>query len=357
MLYPYKYPGIRLDENGNKLPSTQSIQSFVNYIMLEVVLKAKKYPNAEFSSDMVIKKYRLLVQKCKVKLFKPISDLYSICRKLDNKHIKILRKAVIENNRIKDLCEGKFSPVRYSYIETHFGDCDGEKLVRDIQALCNNLYDHTLACRTFENKYGTFYDYYTSVVKRDKTCRFCGRDKTILDENDSKRNAFDHYLPKGIYPFVSINFHNLVPICDECNSKFKLENDILLREDGTRRKVFYPFSKEQYEIKIKIQLNGVYNKHPQKDDLKITYSCDGHQEEVESWLNIFDIDERYKTICCDSLNSFAQSIYNRVVRHNSRLSLADIIDMCEENKYSDMNFLRVPFYKAIFSTLGLIDNE
>lgn len=32
----------------------------------------------------------------------------------------------------------------------------------------------------------------------------------------TKREAYDHYRPKPLYPFNSVNFRNLAPACHEC---------------------------------------------------------------------------------------------------------------------------------------------
>lgn len=111
MLYPYKYPKAKI----------QQLQSFVNYIMLEVVLRAKKIPASTFSVGLVIPKYKGIIRDVNAKyILDPISNMYLDSKKLDRFHLKLLRKAVLENNRIEELCDGRFSPVRYKYLSTFF---------------------------------------------------------------------------------------------------------------------------------------------------------------------------------------------------------------------------------------------
>ena len=57
MLYPYKYPKAKI----------QQLQSFVNYIMLEVVLRAKKIPDPTFSVGLVILKYEGIIRDVNAK--------------------------------------------------------------------------------------------------------------------------------------------------------------------------------------------------------------------------------------------------------------------------------------------------
>lgn len=47
------------------------------------------------------------------------------------------------------------------------------------------------------------------------TCPYCQLDDV---------SHIDHYLPRGIFPELSISLQNLVMSCDTCNSKYKKEN-------------------------------------------------------------------------------------------------------------------------------------
>ena len=56
-------------------------------------------------------------------------------------------------------------------------------------------------------------------------------------------------MPKGSYPFISVNFKNLAPMCSECNSSYKLAKDPTKHIDplhaasgSTRRKSFYSYA-------------------------------------------------------------------------------------------------------------------
>lgn len=75
-------------------------------------------------------------------------------------------------------------------------------------------------------KIGDIDDHYQTFVQTNKAgkCPFCGIND-LLGEYHSKREAYDHYLPKALYPFNSINFRNLVPACHHCNSSYKTSKD------------------------------------------------------------------------------------------------------------------------------------
>ncbi|MFB2553388.1 HNH endonuclease [Ensifer soli] len=83
-------------------------------------------------------------------------------------------------------------------------------------------------------------------------CPFCGIG-SIKRAHFKEREAYDHYLPKSIYPFNSINFRNLAPACHECNSSYKLTKDPAHSGVG-RRKAFYPYSESSYLIELDMTL-------------------------------------------------------------------------------------------------------
>lgn len=85
-----------------------------------------------------------------------------------------------------------------------------------------------------------------------KTCTFCGINQ--LPNPESYRADYDHLAFKGLYPISTINLKNIAPSCSECNSKFKLQKDILYSDDlVTRRVSNYPFKSF---IDVQIDLSG-----------------------------------------------------------------------------------------------------
>ena len=57
-------------------------------------------------------------------------------------------------------------------------------------------------------------------MKGLRVCPYCGSD--ILKNLRNHKGQFiksqlDHYLPKSKYPFLSLNFYNLFPVCKDCN--------------------------------------------------------------------------------------------------------------------------------------------
>lgn len=135
MLYSYQYPKAKI----------QRLQSFVNYIMLEVVLRARKIPDATFSEALVIPKYVPFIRDINPKYIKnPLIDMYDISKKLSSMHLKVLRKAVYENNKIEELCEGNGTPIRYKDMKALFVKDFEIRMLKNIKLFCKNLYEECL---------------------------------------------------------------------------------------------------------------------------------------------------------------------------------------------------------------------
>lgn len=72
-------------------------------------------------------------------------------------------------------------------------------------------------------------------------CPYCNRTFTVTVEK-SKMNGkgkgvrpeFDHYFPRKYYPYLSVNFYNLIPACGICN-KFKSYHDTY------KNPILYPY--------------------------------------------------------------------------------------------------------------------
>lgn len=343
MLYPYKYPKAII----------QHLQSFVNYIMLEVVLRAKKISASKFSVSLVIPKYVPLVTDINDDyVFTPISEMYKRAKKLDSFHLRLLRKAIYENNKIEELCEGAYTPISYKYLESLFKQDFEVEMLGYIKTFCTKLYEKCLSLKPIYDRYGKLKDYHDVLVQDDDRCHCCGN-TTLVTKFDTVRNAFDHYLAKQTYPFVSVNFKNLVPLCYNCNSLYKRGKDVLFFR-GKRQKAFYPFTTKSYDIKIQITFRPsvIYTKEVKPADFDIQCTCVGHQEETNNWMRIYSIRKRYKSKCCNhTFKVDLERIIDEASMH--KRSVEESLSLLENNLEGDMNFLKVPFFRAALETLSV----
>ena len=121
-------------------------------------------------------------------------------------------------------------------------------------------------------------------------CPFCGCE--YFDAPGAPREALDHYLSYNRYPFAAANLRNLVPMGQKCNSRYKLAQDILRADDdGSRRRSYYPYG-DVPEISVSLDdsvpFGGADGQLPLWE-----IHVDVKTEEVDTWLAVFSIRERY----------------------------------------------------------------
>lgn len=162
--------------------------------------------------------------------------------------------------------------------------------------------------KALTDEYGSIQEHFNEFKKQQngKVCPFCGITalKPISDRN--RRNAYDHYIPKAKYPFVSINFKNLFPICHECNSDEKDDFDTPYNA-GIRQRILYPFDTTYSFDNITIIINpteefdnATLGTLLSAIDWHIEFNLvNGSLDIFESWDNIFEIKTRYKEYIMD----------------------------------------------------------
>jgi hypothetical protein len=127
-----------------------------------------------------------------------------------------------------------------------------------------------------------------------KVCAFCGVE--LLDAPGQKREALDHYLPIAIYPFAGANFRNLSPMGTKCNSRYKLQQDILFDPTtGNRRVCCDPYDSSSISLSLNDSL-------PFQGPRVNLVTCPewviqwqgGDPAKLQTWETVFAISERYR---------------------------------------------------------------
>ncbi|MDE1348536.1 hypothetical protein L9W80_00065 [Vibrio aestuarianus] len=128
-------------------------------------------------------------------------------------------------------------------------------------------------------------------------CCFCGTEEmmeqrivepdegAISDDEKQWRASYDHYLPKKHYPFLAVDFNNLVPCCQKCNEKAKGELDVLHCE-GVRTLAFDP-----YIDLVPVALNASYDNTNGTFLMKIDIADTADQifEKADTWNRTFQV--------------------------------------------------------------------
>lgn len=296
MLYFYKH----VDHDMDKM------QKFIDFIFKNVWCKAPD--GLEFSVELfeslpelksIVSKagYGIKAPESGKNFFNSVKDIYNLFAILGTDDIARITQWYTYNNDIEAACANtQINMVRYKELCRAYPE-----LGSALKKFFTNLWDHdALNIKAFKDIIHTKGEHFTKFreVNKNYICPFCGIER-MKNMYDTAREAYDHYLPKSLYPFNSINFLNLVPACHACNSDYKLTNDPLYKGDN-RRKAFFPFAINNPQIKVSITFSHSDLSKITPQDVTIAYGPNAEQEEITTWREVYKIDERYKAVCCGS---------------------------------------------------------
>jgi hypothetical protein len=361
MLFNYRYV----------IHGIQTFQTYLDHLVLEVWCK----PTRDFSIDLLQADLKEIVEDIfndesikKDHLLGPIKEIYEIFRtQLTSAERAQIATWYEANNDIEALCSNHpaIQPGTYSQVATI-----NSELSAALKEFCTGLFEDVIHLSAVKRKIGDLDDYYNKFVSLNDEgkCPYCGY-LDIKGKHHSKREAFDHYLPKSAYPFNSINFKNLAPMCHECNSTYKLAQDPTRHIDplkkaftSNRRKAFYTYAAAMPPIEITFLLNSTDIGTLSPSDIDLRISASGRVEEIETWMDIFGIEERYKAKLCAKNDGKAWIASALTENENINVTQAELFEMflsntaAKDNKLrlDDANFLKRPFLLACRDA-GLID--
>lgn len=349
MLFAYTY-----------VPHTmEKMQEFIDFIFFEVWCKAPG--NGNFRLELfdtkpelreVMKAFFYSDKKNADFFYGSVERIFGHFSKFDTKRIRRMKWWYASNNNIERLCRNDLGchATHYSHLEKKF-----PATMKDIQNFFKGLYDFDAAALT--DKVGNINDHYKAFMAINSTgkCPFCGLGD-IKGVHHTKREAYDHYLPKALYPFNSINFRNLAPACHECNSTYKITKDPAHNATG-RRKAFYPYSTDAPKIEISVDLDKPDIDSLTPDDIHFTFGPVAFHEEIETWKDVYGIDERYKAKCCDGdAKDWLEQIriFRDVFDITPEASLATVQQQAAKAPVANSNFLKVAFLEGC-QKIGLFD--
>lgn len=321
----------------------KKLHEFFEHTVLEVWCK----PNGAFNINMLHEDFQPIVKKMKKSLREPIEYIYAICLSLGDDELQQLADAFQSNNSIQELCEGSIEPVSYDDIEGINTD-----LSNRLKAFCESLYNYVARKATFCRCYQSINDYYKAFVNQNNhgkgKCPFCGL-SPIKSELLSYRDAFDHYMPKGHFPFNTVNLQNIAPACHECNSDCKKGRIPIKDKTGKARKAFFPYSQSEPEFEINIDIQSLDPIDPKKNQVTVSFNSDSCQDEVDRWRKLYKIDERYNDKCCsEDAKYWLEQIFSEAQNYGKGIgeALINQIENRKKHPLHDYNFLRVPFLEA-----------
>ncbi|MDE5423675.1 hypothetical protein L3073_15760 [Ancylomarina sp. DW003] len=317
-----------------------SLQIFVNHTVLEVLCKADKAK--PFSIDLFHPQFKqMVIDISDDHIFTPIQNSYEICKGLPKSQLRVLEKAVRVNNQIEKLCNGELEPVTFDDLKAI-----NEDLRDNLYKFNKCLFENVLGLKPFYSKYRHIDEHYRLFSKHNRfnRCPACGLKRMLKPEevdfdNKAKREAYDHYFNKARYPFSVVNFLNLVPLCDDCNSKYKTQRDIINDKEG-RVKAFFPFSDIPHkEISVKVDVINEEFKNA-----KVELVCNGKQKEVDTWDRVFSVASRYESYFeGEDCNAAISEAYDYCQLSGKE----KYVKLLSNNLFANENFLKIPLIEEI----------
>lgn len=344
MLFPYTYVPHQIEK----------MQVFIDFIFNEVWCKAPG--NGVFHPDLFngnpeLKEVMVLFNYGDTKggdfFYSHVERIYHLFAALDPIEIAELKQWYRANNNIEKICSNDPAVLITRYAEM---EALHPELSKQLESFFKGLYSQDLLhLATLRQKVGNIDDHYKKFMEVNNTgkCPFCGI-SDIRGIHHTKRDAYDHYLPKALYPFNTINFHNLAPTCNECNSTYKLSKDSARNTSG-RRKAFYPYAKSGQSIELKIDLAKSDIDKLDPADIQISFGPSVIKEEIETWKDVYDIEERYKAKCCSGdAKDWIEKV--RILQDEYRIKPADYITSLQQqpkrDPFANNNFLERAFLEA-----------
>jgi hypothetical protein len=311
MIKTYKY----INTPHSKLH--EFVMAFFSRIEFETGVFDNSFYEKEFYDVLICHHVKILGKRFK--------DIYTITKTWKQAERTKLCKAIRESNDIKSICVGKIKPLKSSAIPASL-----KPLLHDL-FIC--LYENVIKGKYFIPKYGSLKEHY-HACKRDTVndfeyCPACGIVE-MKTYDDKKKDQHDHYLPKDVYPFSSVNFENLVPICADCNSIEVKSNKDILSYSGV---VFFPFDDKHKGIEIAVKIRKNDPDELSKIQWDITYSNkDGKNKEITAWKKIYNVEDRHQTHVTGNIDKWYK-------RYHKFINNADVISKTPDENVRKHNFL------------------
>ncbi|MFO0940701.1 MAG: hypothetical protein U0930_08030 [Pirellulales bacterium] len=367
MLFTYRPVPHKMDQ----------MHEFVSFIFSEVWCKA---PDNEYSLELfepnpalhqiMVELFRrdsagkLDTDGAAYFFYENVNAIFSEFKLLNPVEIVQFRTQFEHNNRIEELCRNEAGVT-----PTHYDSLDSAKSVLNdkIYKFFNGIYNSGFFDLAFVRHIlgSTLSEYYREFVDQDHdnnndACPFCGI-MPLDGEFDSTRDAFDHFLPKSVYPYNSLNLRNLVPSCHKCNSGHKLSQDPI-NDDKTkrRRRAFYPFSRTPPGITITVTLmTKDWSARRTKGSINVRVGSTAFPEEASTWNKLYGIEERYEAKC-NSKNGgiyWQSRILNECKTYNltPREMLEAELKAASNAPWVHCNFLKKAFLECLERS-GLLDS-
>lgn len=280
-----------------------------------------------------------------------IERIYLVFKTVDDEQRAKIVEAFEQADLIEELCEKTIQPIMLGALH----DC----VENDIKPLFKWCYEDLLDKKKVG---GDKLKYYKSLIKKNKFnyCPCCGLiDFEDEDDENEVREAYDHYLPKSAFPFASVNFKNLVPLCYKCNSDRKRAKNPI---EGARI-AYYPFSETPLTHNIGILTSFEFDLDEENNLAidEIEFNFTDNDQKIDTWNWLFDIKSRYASKVTKNSKTFLRELksrYKSKLKSDSSATYEDLlneeIELYSKDIYDDWKFLKIPVIENLLNTNELM---
>lgn len=260
-------------------------------------------------------------------LIRKFSDLFTFYKSTTDEIREQLQLAYKANNLVKDQCSNETAQIE---IKKGVFSNELQTLLSDV---FTHLYNQTLENPVFESwAETTVTDFIDDFSEENgiNICPFCGLHGYTPMEGEA-RLALDHWMCKEHFPQASVNFDNLVPICEKCN-KAPVKTDKIITHYpaiNPRTKSLYPY----------IDHNGIvisfsFIKEPDTAEfrhvpftLTIAPKNIADQEIFDCWMAVFNIQKRFEAFMKNGVYKVWNSEVRDHIRNNGIQTPTSVIQM------------------------------
>lgn len=237
-------------------------------------------------------------------------------------------KSLSKDNNIRVILGGDLTQILnlikqvYADSDTHFEKGSKNKFKgHNPNDICEDF--HTIMNYIFVEKlYEECLDKGEFVDNRGlKVCPYCGstsiavcykKDGTVI------KPPIDHFLPKGKYPFLAMNFFNLIPVCTTCNNAPAKGTMDPLAEDGKTLFLQHPYIFDDSMFAFDLEYNGEGEFNSDNFSVAIDYKDNAHLS--IGYNHILAVEDKYRRD-----KARVKELWHRVKSTNaSRLKLLEL---------------------------------
>lgn len=322
-----------------------TVHSQLHEYVMAFFLKIESDTNG-FRDELFDPEFLVVVNHHPNILKKRFESIYTHVSSLSLTDRKFFCQRVIESNQIERICRGEYRP------EVFFSNPTGiNKTLKDLfLALYNQVLDGKNFQELIKSCLRDHFDQFCNANKDITLCPICGIGE-LKKSQDKHRDQYDHYLPKSLYPFSSVNFHNLVLCCIECNSfSAKGNKDTIAVSTG---RIFFPYDNTHKGITLEVTVKED-NSDIEKIDWQLTFTNpDNKDREIESWKIIYSIEDRYQGHIKARIKNWYKHYFEYMKKPGIAHSCIEFrkqcyIDFLEGDENLFLNFIKKPALEGLF---------